>query len=687
MSGKDSMMMALLASKMGGSGGSGGTGEKGEKGDKGDPGTPFSISKVYDSIAAMNAGYATDSVPMGGFVLINTGSVDDEDNAKLFYKGSSEYMYLTDMSGATGRQGPKGDKGDDGEGTWSSSQVALFTDFKNKLSDVFDVLCYTTESGGSSADAAISALEVLIATLDGGDTPKTLTGLIAIYDNSNPVSAGTALSALNEVVKATYSDGSQSGALNEGTDYALSGTLTAGQTNTVTVTGIGTYSGYSTSFHVTVSEAPLVLDKLVVTYDNSNAVEAGTALSELNEVVKAQYTNGTQTGILIENTDYDLSGALTPGQTNTITVTGKGSYAGLAAVTFSVTVKAAVVPVTGVSVSPTAKAITAGEVFTITATIYPSNATNKNVTWTSTAPSVASVTGNGLTATVNALTTGSATIKAVTADGSHEAACAVTVEAVVASNYWVSDTVTGGSLMSITFPISDFSASDFEKVNYIDITGDKSGTEALGAELSVLRLFRSGSGWDIKEVWQANQKAAGNDTVKSISFDNGISLQTTNYVFGKVREYTLTCYDDPTSLPVANIDEAYDNGLFNQVGGDKTTFKIMARRNGGLIKQAEGFTSIVIAEDERALSPSYNETNSLYMNKLTLTKTGETWGGVAETSLGNKTVSSATVEVSEDELFGNSVLSVSVKVITSTGGTTDLGFINANKYIGTIVVS
>lgn len=111
MSGKDSMMMALLASKMGGSGGSGGTGEKGEKGDKGDPGTPFSISKVYDSIAAMNAGYATDSVPMGGFVLIDTGNVEDEDNAKLFYKGSSTYMYLTDMSGATGLQGPKGDTG------------------------------------------------------------------------------------------------------------------------------------------------------------------------------------------------------------------------------------------------------------------------------------------------------------------------------------------------------------------------------------------------------------------------------------------------------------------------------------------------------------------------------------------------------------------------------------------------
>lgn len=108
------MMLALLASKMGASGGSGGQGEKGEKGDKGDPGEPFSISKVYDSISAMNAGYASDGVPVGGFVVIDTGNVEDEDNAKLYYKGISQYEYLTDMSGATGLQGPKGDKGDTG---------------------------------------------------------------------------------------------------------------------------------------------------------------------------------------------------------------------------------------------------------------------------------------------------------------------------------------------------------------------------------------------------------------------------------------------------------------------------------------------------------------------------------------------------------------------------------------------
>lgn len=78
------------------------------------PAGTFAISKVYSSVAAMNEGYATDGVPVGGLVVIDTGNVEDEDNAKLYVKGDAAYEYLTDMSGARGIQGPKGDKGDTG---------------------------------------------------------------------------------------------------------------------------------------------------------------------------------------------------------------------------------------------------------------------------------------------------------------------------------------------------------------------------------------------------------------------------------------------------------------------------------------------------------------------------------------------------------------------------------------------
>lgn len=81
---------------------------------KGDTGT-FAISKTYNSVSAMNAGYATDGVPKGGLVLIDTGNVEDEDNAKLYVKGETAYDYLTDMSGAKGIKGDKGDKGEQGD--------------------------------------------------------------------------------------------------------------------------------------------------------------------------------------------------------------------------------------------------------------------------------------------------------------------------------------------------------------------------------------------------------------------------------------------------------------------------------------------------------------------------------------------------------------------------------------------
>lgn len=93
----------------------GAEGAQGPAGQKGEKGDPFSIAKVYKSVAEMNSGYAADGVPQGGFVVINTGNVEDEDNAKLFYKGTAKYEYLKDLSGAQGMTGPKGETGATGK--------------------------------------------------------------------------------------------------------------------------------------------------------------------------------------------------------------------------------------------------------------------------------------------------------------------------------------------------------------------------------------------------------------------------------------------------------------------------------------------------------------------------------------------------------------------------------------------
>lgn len=114
---------ALAVNLKGPKGDAGAQGPKGDKGDagaqgpagpKGDKGDPLAITKTFASIKAMNDGFATDGVPVGSLVMIDTGDVNDEDNAKLYVKGDEAYTYITDLSGATGLTGPQGEQGPQG---------------------------------------------------------------------------------------------------------------------------------------------------------------------------------------------------------------------------------------------------------------------------------------------------------------------------------------------------------------------------------------------------------------------------------------------------------------------------------------------------------------------------------------------------------------------------------------------
>ena len=87
----------------------------GPQGPKGDAGAPFAIKKTYVSVEAMNADYSNEEIKEGEFVIINTGNVSDEDNGKLFIKGTTKFDFLVDLSGIQGIQGPKGDTGLQGE--------------------------------------------------------------------------------------------------------------------------------------------------------------------------------------------------------------------------------------------------------------------------------------------------------------------------------------------------------------------------------------------------------------------------------------------------------------------------------------------------------------------------------------------------------------------------------------------
>lgn len=86
------------------------------------------------------------------------------------------------------------------------------------------------------------------------------------------------------------------------------------------------------------------------------------------------------------------------------------------------------VAVTGVSLNKTSASLEVSDTLQLTATVTPSNATNKAVTWNSNNTTVASVSNTGL---ITAKAAGSAAITVTTADGGFTATCNVTVTAPV----------------------------------------------------------------------------------------------------------------------------------------------------------------------------------------------------------------------------------------------------------------
>lgn len=86
---------------------------------------------------------------------------------------------------------------------------------------------------------------------------------------------------------------------------------------------------------------------------------------------------------------------------------------------------ASTVSATGVSISPDSKTLNKGETVQLTATVLPTDATDKTVTWSSSNNDIASVDNNG---EVTAVGPGTATITATANDGSGKAAsCRITV--------------------------------------------------------------------------------------------------------------------------------------------------------------------------------------------------------------------------------------------------------------------
>ena len=240
---------------------------------------------------------------------------------------------------------------------------------------------------------------------------------------------------------ATNKDVSWSSSNTSVATVASDGTVAAIAPGTATITVTTADQGKTATCLVTVNAIPvskitLSNTSLSLTEGDSSQLTATVAPSNATNKTVSWSSSNTSVAMVADD------GTVTAKSAGTATITCSSANGAVKA-TCPVTVKAKVYPVTGVSLDRTSLTLTEGESSQLVATISPSNATNKSVSWSSSNSSVASVTSDGI---VTSKAAGSATITCTTTDGSKKATCTVSVTAATIS-------VTGVSLNRSTMSL------------------------------------------------------------------------------------------------------------------------------------------------------------------------------------------------------------------------------------------
>ena len=236
-------------------------------------------------------------------------------------------------------------------------------------------------------------------------------------------------------------------------------------------------------------------------------------------------------------------------------------------------------PVTSISLNKTSLTLEALATYQLTATAYPNNAVDRRVSWSSSAPDIASVDDNGL---ITARKKGSAIVTATAMDGSdvtkkctvtvsNTAYICATVEAMESphnypnscSDFWVY-TIPGAEKLRVTFDARTDIEDGFDYLYVFDGTGKQvgkyTGTELAGQTITIpgdtvkLKLVSDGSGneWGFKvsriSSGTASGTVAGNvttggnaaDPVTIVFKQNGNTVKTATVSGGSYRVSGLT---------------------------------------------------------------------------------------------------------------------------------------------------
>ena len=314
----------------------------------------------------------------------------------------------------------KPDNADNRKVTWSSDKTEVATvDGAGRVTAVKPgeaVVTVTTEDGGRTATCAVTvkakAVNVTEVTLD--KTELTLT------EGETETLTATVRPDNADNRKVTWSSDKTDVATVDG-----AGRVTAVKPGEAVITVTTEDGGKTATCKVTVKAKAVNVTE--VTLDKTELTLTEGETETLTATVKPDNADNRKVTWSSDKTEVATvggDGRVTAVKAGEAVVTVTTEDGGKTA-TCKVTVKAKVVPVTGVEVNPWAVTLSVRGTSKLSYTIRPADATNQNVKWESESPSVATVDSEG---NVQGVAAGTAKICVTTEDGGFKSYCTVTVK-------------------------------------------------------------------------------------------------------------------------------------------------------------------------------------------------------------------------------------------------------------------
>ena len=365
-------------------------------------------------VTALKAGKATITAKSddGGFTATCSITVNPKTVEVTSVTLSKEGLALTEGESETLIATVNPEDATDKSITWSSSDTSIVTVEEGKVTALKEgVAAITAMAGDKSATCMVTVAKKIIEVESIELSNNTLD--LTEGDTETLVATVKPDNATDKTVQWRTSDKSIA-------TVSDNGLVTALKAGNVTITA--SCGDKSDNCNVTinpkevpVSSVTLSSGSLTLTVGESASLVA-TVLPE-NASDKTVIWSSSNTSVATVDNTGKVTGSGSGSSIITASCGGKTAMC-------NITVKPATVSVTGVSLDHSTLSMTEGDTQALTATVFPSNATNKSVTWSSDNNTVATVSSSGV---VSANAAGSAKITVRTNDGGKTAECYITV--------------------------------------------------------------------------------------------------------------------------------------------------------------------------------------------------------------------------------------------------------------------